>query len=362
MDRYVKIIPQKKKPPDDATNIHVDRIAQVKRCLDANKNVFIYGPCGTGKTFIRERCLDEKNSIELHVDLLRSKSVFSELIKNSDKHLYIEDYEPDSLTLKGTIERVSDGQRLTNGSLVVMSAHFCMYPSFELITLPRHEPADMVKLNPAKYDHDAAVRSRGNIRDYFHYLEGCDEKDIFEKPIEIIHKILCDRDYVFNARRLAEHGHMWSIFQENYLDSADVDFTKVAHSFSDADVFDCAMYSGDYDWNVMPFFTNAAVCVPRYYMRGCLREDTLRAGACWTKHGNFRMRRRKLHSIQIRNKSISIQALCLLQRYAGLGYLEKLRAYNITPQDFDTINHLCIGSKLKPRDVNSIKKRLHAPD
>ena len=363
MDRYIKITPQKKKPPDDAaTNLHIERIARLRRCLDENKNVFIYGACGTGKTFIREWCMDEGNSVELGVDLLRSKSVFSELIKNSDKHLYIEDYEPDSLILKGTIERVSDGQRLTNGSLVVVSTHMCMYPNFVLISVPSHAPETMAQLDPKRYDRDAASRARGNIRDYFHYIEGCDEKDVFESPKEIIHRILCDPTYVHNNERLSEHGHMWSIFQENYLDSADVDVTKVAYAFSDADLFDTTMYSSDADWNVMPFFANAAMCIPRFYMRASLREDKLRAGACWTKHGNYKMRHRKLHDIQVRNTNISIEALCLLQRYAGLGYIDKLQSYNITAQDFDTMNHLCITSKLKPRDVNSIKKRLNAPD
>jgi hypothetical protein len=359
MDRYIKIAQQKKKPPEDATNIHVERIARLKRCLDENKNVFIYGPCGTGKSFVREQCMHEGNSVELGVELLRSKSVFSDLIKNSDKHLYIEDYEPDSLILKGTIERVSDGQRLTNGSLVVVSTHLCMYPNFELITVPRHDPLTLSKLDPKRYDRVAAERSRGNIRDYFHYIDGCDEKDIFETPKEVIHRLLCERDYVFNNETLTEHGHMWSIFQENYLDSADVDFAKVAKSFSDADLMDSSMYSALGDWNIMPYFANVAMCIPRYYMREPLKEDNIRAGASWTKHGNYKMRRRKLHGIQIRNNNISIEALCLLQRYAGLGYIDKLRDYDITPQDFDTMNHLCITTKLKPRDVNLIKKRLN---
>ena len=359
MDRYIKITQQKKKPPEDATNIHVERIARLKRCLDENKNVFIYGPCGTGKSFVREQCMHEGNSVELGVELLRSKSVFSDLIKNSDKHLYIEDYEPDSLILKGTIERVSDGRRLTNGSLVVVSTHLCMYPNFELIAVPRHDPLTLSKLDPKRYDRVAAERSRGNIRDYFHYIDGCDEKDIFETPKEVIHQLLCERDYVFNIETLTEHGHMWSIFQENYLDSADVDFAKVAKSFSDADLMDSSMYSALGDWNIMPYFANAAMCIPRYYMREPLKEDNIRAGASWTKHGNYKMRRRKLHGIQIRNNNISIEALCLLQSYAGLGYIDKLRDYDITPQDFDTMNHLCITTKLKPRDVNLIKKRLN---
>lgn len=358
MDKYVKIIQQKKKPPDDASNLHVDRIARLRRCLEENKNVFIYGACGTGKTFIREQCMDETNSIELTTDLLRSKSLFADLIKGSSKHLFIEDYEPDTMLLKSVVEDVSDGRRLTNGSLVVLSTHMCMYPNFEFISVPRHGPDELMKAFPANFNREHAVRARGNIRDYFHYMEGCDEKDVFESPKDVIYKVLCDPTYALNIKRLQEHGHMWSIFQENYLDSRDVNFSKVAMSFSDADLFDCAMYSGESDWNIMPYFANVAMSIPRVYMRAPLKVEKIRPGASWTKHGNYKMRQRKLSDIQVRNQNISIEALCLLQTYAGLGYVDKLLEYDITPQDFDTMNHLCVATKLKPRDVNSIKKRL----
>jgi hypothetical protein len=32
--------------------------------------------------------------------------------------------------------------------------------------------------------------------------------------------------------------------------------------------------------------------------------------------------------------------------------------YNLSPQDFDVINHLAVGSKLKQRDVTKVKKAL----
>ena len=357
MDKYIKITPQKKKLPDD-TNIHVDRIAQLRRCLAENKNVFIYGACGTGKTYIREQVMDVSNSIELSVDMLRSKSIFSELIKNSEKHLFIEDYEPDSLILKSAIERVSDGHRITDGSLVVVSMHMCMYPNFEMLSVPRHTPEQMIPLDRARYHEAYARRSRGNIRDYFHYLDGCDDKDIFESPKDIITRLLCEPDYAFTASRIFEHGHMWSIFQENYLDAKDADHWRIANSFSDADIVDTAIYSSDCDWNHMPYFANLAMHLPRAHMRTPLQKDTIRPGACWTKHGNYKMRMRKLKDIKLRNSQISIQALGVLQKYAGFGYVDKLLSYNLTPQDFDTINHLCITSKLKARDVNSIKKKL----
>jgi hypothetical protein len=358
MDKFIKITPQKKKPPDN-TNIQRERIETLQRCLAENKNVFIYGACGTGKTYIREYCMDESNSVEVDTDLMRAKSLFSELIKGAKKHVFIEDYEPDNLILKATIEKVSEGERLTDGSLVVVSTHFCLYPGFEIISVPRHTPEVLRLLCPEKYDEGAAVRCRGNIRDYLDYLAGSDKKDIFENPREVIYKILCDPTYKFKAEKLHEHGHMWSIFQENYLDSKRVDVAAVSRSFSDADIIDCALYASTAnDWNLMPYFGHCAIAIPRLHMKTPLVEKKIRPGSCWTKHGNYKMRAKKLYNIQLRNNQISIDALCLLQKYAGLGYLEPILSYDITPQDFDTINHLCLVNKLKPRDVNNIKKRL----
>jgi hypothetical protein len=358
MDKFIKITPQKKKPPD-ATNIHGDRVEKLKHCLTENKNVFIYGACGTGKTYLRECVLDDGNSIELTTDLLRSKSLFSQLIHGSTKHLFIEDYEPDNLILKATVERVAEGDRLTEGSLVVLSSHFCLYPGFTFIEIPRHGPETLRRVCLDRYDEGAAVRCRGNIRDYLHYLDGSDRKDVFENPKDIIYKILCDPTYTFKPEKLYEHGHMWSIFQENYVDSKDVNTSGASMAFSDADIFDNAMYSSlNNEWNVMQYFAHFAITIPRFHMKAHLREDKIRPGSCWTKHGNYKMRAKKLYNIQLRNNNISIEALSLLQKYAGLGYYDKMLCYDITPQDFDTMNHLCLTNKLKPRDVNTIKKKL----
>jgi hypothetical protein len=46
-------------------------------------------------------------------------------------------------------------------------------------------------------------------------------------------------------------------------------------------------------------------------------------------------------------------------KYAEKGDLSKLVEYKITPQDFDVINHLAVGSGLKSRDVTKIKKALN---
>ena len=70
---------------------------------------------------------------------------------------------------------------------------------------------------------------------------------------------------------------------------------------------------------------------------------------------------RKHKATQISKKSVSglgVEELCLLKKYAENGIIEPLLSYNITPQDFDVINHLAVGNSLKSKDVTRIKKLL----
>jgi hypothetical protein len=68
---------------------------------------------------------------------------------------------------------------------------------------------------------------------------------------------------------------------------------------------------------------------------------------------------RKYRDIQRRcGKHLGIEDLCLLKKYAENGDIEPMLEYGLTPQDFDVMNHLAVGSKLKQRDVTRVKKAL----
>ena len=71
------------------------------------------------------------------------------------------------------------------------------------------------------------------------------------------------------------------------------------------------------------------------------------------------MRLKKFTEIQRKAPSdVSIDHLCLIKKYAENGNIEKMLEYDLSPQDFDVMNHLAVGSKLKQRDVTNIKKGL----
>jgi hypothetical protein len=240
-----------------------------------------------------------------------------------------------------------------------------MYPNFDTVFIPKHTPEVLLKLTEDRGPHveNAAVRAQGNIRNFFTYLKGYDEMDDFTSPKEFIAEILSSSEPLEIRDNVTEHGHMWDIFQENYLNSKDVDIIRVSEAFSQADMYDTHMYSGG-NWHLMPYFVLNALTIPKSALGEPLEKDKIRPGSCWTKRGNYLMRKNKYEAIKKKSRmGLGMEEMCLLKKYAEKGDLEPLLEYGITPQDFDVINHLAVGNGLKSRDVTRVKKALqHAYD
>jgi|TARA_B110000444_G_scaffold218412_1_gene217952 hypothetical protein len=357
MDSFIKIVEQKKEVEKTVDTIHMKQIELIRRYISERKNVFICGGSGVGKSYILKNVLKDLSHVELQTEHLKSKSLFLPFIKPSCKHVFIEDYDP---VFKPIIERVSDGDSLTRGSLLVTSTNMCMYPNFETVFVPKHKPDILLQLTDEKGPkaESAAYRSKGNIRNFFTYLDGYDEMDIFKTPKEFIVDVLSESGPIQFYDSISEHGHIWDIFQENYLDSEGVDILKASKSFSDADSYDTKMYSHG-EWNLMPYFILHALTIPKASLGHPLVKDKIRPGSCWTKFGNYKMRKQKFDEINKKSRmGLGVEELYLLKNYAEKGDLSKLVEYKISPQDFDVINHLAVGNGLKSRDVTRVKKAL----
>jgi len=357
MDSFIKVIRQKNIEKKTVHTIHTKQIELVRKYILENKNVFICGPIGTGKSFILKAALEGKNFVELQTDHLKSKSLFLPFIKPSTQHVFIDDYEP---AFKSTIEQVSDGDKLTRGCLLVTSTSMCMFPNFETVFISRHKPDVLLTLTDKRGSeaHGAAIRSEGNIRNFLSYLDGYDVMDNFQTPKEFISEFLSGTGPLEIRDSIAEHGHMWDIFQENYVDSRGVDLVKASQSFSDADYYDSHIYSSG-NWHLMPYFVLHALTIPKTAIGEPLEKDKLRPGSCWTKQGNYKMRKQKFNEIYKKSRTgLGVGELCLLKNYAEKGDISKLVHYKITPQDFDVINHIAVGNGLKQKDVTRVKKAL----
>jgi hypothetical protein len=357
MDSFIKIVEQKKEVEKTVDTIHMKQIELIRKYIGERKNVFICGGSGVGKSYILKKVLKDLSHVELQTEHLKSKSLFLPFIKPSCKHVFIEDYDP---VFKPIIDRVSDGDSLTRGSLLVTSINMCMYPNFETVFVPKHKPDTLLQLTDEKGPkaESAAYRCKGNIRNFFTYLDGYDEMDDFKTPKEFIAEVLCDPKPIEIHDSIHEHGHMWDIFQENYLNSKGVNVITASTSFSEADYYDSHIYSTG-NWFLMPYFVLHALTVPKHNLGEPLEKDKIRPGSCWTKLGNYKMRKQKFDEINKKSRmGLGVEELCLLKNYAEKGDLSKLVEYKISPQDFDVINHLAVGNGLKSRDVTRVKKAL----
>jgi len=355
MDSFIKIVEQKKE--EHISTIHTQQIETLRKYIREGKNVFICGSCGVGKTYVLNQVLNDINSVEIQKEHLSSKSHFLTFIRNTPRHAYIEDYDTD---FKSIIEQVSDGGKLTRGSLVVTSINMCMYPNFEIIFIPKHKPEKLLMLVEDKSDRAiiASKMADGSIREFFSYIDGHGIKDTFKTPKEFIADILCNDDPLQIYERMEEHGHVWDVFQENYLDSVGINICRAAHSFSDADIFDTYIYMLG-NWDLVKYFCLQSIVIPKTALGKKLNRDKIRPGSCWTKFGNYKMRLKKFVEIQRKtNVDITIDQLCLIKKYAENGNIEKMMEYDLSPQDFDVMNHLSVGNKLKQRDVTRVKKAL----
>jgi len=109
----------------------------------------------------------------------------------------------------------------------------------------------------------------------------------------------------------------------------------------------------------MPYYVTAGMAIPKLNMGEPIDADNIQPGSLWTKYGNFKMRQNKLRAIQSRHATkIGIDELSLIRRYAIAGNLSPLIEYKLEPLDFDVMNHLAVGNKLKPTDVTKVKKKL----
>ena len=354
MDVFVTIHKQKKV---GTISLHDREIKEITSLLENGTNVFLCGAAGVGKTYILNKILDESNSIELYDEVLQKKDLFLSTIKNSNMYAYIDDYESDT-AYKSIVETICEGGHITKKPLLVTSKNVHMLPNFKLVFVPKRKPETIQWLNK---NHPrskiASEQCKGNIGNYFSYLEFSDDKDIFKSPKEIIEDFFCKPGNIDIEETVHEHGHIWGSVHENYLSSDTDHYDKIMNSLVTADQYDSELYKGE--WECMPYFVLHAIKLPKLYMKNLLDKDDIRPGSAWTKYGNQKMREQKVRSIQVRsNTHMKHHEFMLLREYAQKSDVSKFREYNLTPQDFDVMNHLGLHNKLKQREVTKIKKMI----
>ena len=351
MDRFINLKCDKKTPQN---TLHSKAREKLEQIVKENKNVFVSGALGVGKTHLIRSVLEGTKFFDLDSHSTR----FYYLCGNGVSHIFIDNYE-DDLVFKKIVDEVSDGCKKTNGSFIVESQKFHLIPGFENIIIDKPTIEELLSIADNTKDYTSvAEKCDGNIRDFFTYKDFLKyEKDKFFTTKEYIADVLCQNNDIKVRESLQEHGNFWSTIHENYLDSEGCNMAKIMNSLSCADSYDFSIYEGN--WDSMKYFVNEVVSIPKFYFGTPLEKDNIRPGSSWSKAGNQKMRRRKITEILEKGPlGMHKEHLHLLKLYAQKGNIDILKQYNITAQDFDIINHICVQNKLKQRDVNNIKKCL----
>ena len=230
MDRFIKIIAQKNN--DKGNTIHVEEFKRIKRLIDENQNVFICGPTGVGKTHLLQQVIDLNLCIQIH------KKTPVEYLKDTSVPIIVEDYDAEPLLYKHLVDHVVENGSVNNRSLIATSINGYLLPNFQTVFIRPLTVDQLLTIKNVKGAEEAAIKSKGSVRNYLNYIENYDDIDVFKTSKEYVRDILCTDDPFPWYDSIPEHGHICDTLQENYVESEGADIIRISNSLSEADVLD----------------------------------------------------------------------------------------------------------------------------
>jgi len=354
MDAFVKIKKQKKIYIFGRENVS----KTIRNIIDNNETICIYGKVGVGKTFIIQQLLQN----EIYIDFDYKTDI--DLLDQSNCHVVIDNIDTDSATWK----QIGEKKKLSKGSTIIITnsiknVDFCdcihiepLSESLQVELISNEVPL----LNNHEFVLSCVKKASGNLRDLLMYIQKSDDKDIFMSPKDYVYKLLTEKDSHSVGELVEDHGFSWGVVHENYTDAKHANHVGIIDDMSLADVYDSKIYAGD--WNLLPHFCHHGIVKPCVEIGGVLNKECIRQGSSWTKFNNQKMRMSKMTGIKIRSKGgIGVDEICLLRDICLQDQdqaVKVMASYGMIPQDIDVMNHITILRKLKPKAVQSLKKKL----
>lgn len=358
MDRFVKVIQQKE--TDNYTG-HSAELTALKKIVETNGTVCVYGNYGVGKTHLVQHVLKNTRHIELTQDLIKSNIL--DRIIDTDTHVFIDD-----------IEESSPIKYKTKGALIIISQK--MIEEIDCIQIKPLNQEQLIKIGtlkfpgvvPSKIKKSVQECKDGNIRNLFFSIENFSfDKDIFKSPKDFVYDLVCSDSTCDPAQFLGvgihEHGYSWGIIHENYMDSKNIvsKLADVADWMSIADIKDEEMYHGYTHTSIFSLF---GVVMPAMVINHSLVREKMRPGSAWTKHNNYKMRSGRYNSLTNRKfkTTVDIDSLHVIAQYCKnksvTELMPLLNTYGFESADMDMLNHLLLLHKIKVRTLQIIKKEI----
>lgn len=373
MDQFITIKQQKISDLYGRENIYKTILEYVNK----KDMICLYGKSGIGKTFLITQIIKNSRINEISHDILRNKNDTCDLLlklKNTYSTILIDDLDTDYMGWKEIAEYIKKGNKISRGAFIIVSKHINKIDFCDCIELLPYKNEQIIEIgnkiikNKSKEELlSKAIKCKGDIRVYLNSFEFDGERDLFFSPKDTIHNILCPSETKpssYIGRTIEDHGYSWGIVHSNYLQAKNISLEttcEISDCMSLADMYDSKLYHGD--WELSPFFCHEGVTVPAIKLEQSLCRETMKPGCAWTKYNNMKMRLGKIKHIQNKNlrSKMDISTLMCLRDYCikeELNVIPRLKHYNFEYSDMDTLNHLALLNKIKPKLLLNIKKEL----
>ena len=340
-------------------------LESLRNIVATNETVCLYGDSGVGKSWLVDRALDGLSRFDLTDESVRDL----DRLENSVAHVVVED-----LDLVDR-DRIKSGKRYSKGSLIIVTRNISKVDFCNCLHVDHPDIGLMVKIGLKNRPRESIARltslarlARGNLRTFLFSIDFSDARDLFRTPKDFIADLLCpsnDDPATYLCEALPEHGCVWGIVHDNYVDAPGVDTVHVSECMSLADVLDLHVYNGN--WDVLPFFCTVSTIIPALNIQHRLERSKLRPGSAWTKFRNQKMRLNKFGDISRRTRygldADGLQVVMTLAKKNPERARSLFQTYGLVPSDIDFINHLALGATPKPtlKETQALK-RLVGPD
>ena len=358
MDRYITI--HKPKVSEDFL-CNKTILETVTRIVATNDTVCIYGDSGVGKTWLVNKVLRGLSRFDLTSETLKDL----ERVENSVAHIVVDNFDLD----KELLEKIKKGHRFSKGSFLIVTQNISKVDFCNCVHFERPDVSLMVKIGlkhkpkePIPRLTKLAIAAGGNIRIFLYSIDFDDFHDVFKTPKDFVADLVCgpENPLKYLGSVISEHGYVWGVIHDNYVDAPDVNYAKVAECMSQSEIIDSHIYDGN--WELLPFFCTVSTIEPAIEIGHVLTRNKLRPGSAWTKFGNQKMRQNKLNDIKNRTKhhidSESLQFIMSVCRKNPERIQELFKMYHLKPPDIDFINHLALKDKLSPSQIQAMKKKV----
>jgi hypothetical protein len=322
----------------------------------------VYGKPGIGKTYMVLQELPHHVIVDHTVLKSRhSTNEFFVRLKDSKIAVIIDDWES-ICDLVGVNEIKGP---ISSGPMVIIShTPVKLTPDTIMFEKPLLTREQLIKLAPdSRPDIDTLVDAcQGDVRAFLQsFVHVSDSRDTFKTSREIVSDLVtCKNPVKYLEQTLHEHGYVWNMIQENYVDTKGIDMATcadISDALSMGDIYDRKIYADGVWDSLMPYFITEGCIVPCQLMKQKLNDTKLRAGSMWTKFQNACMRRKKIRETKLERSELQV-----IRSMVERGDYTMLDEYKLDSASIDVMNHIVIDQKLKPKIVENAKKYVRARD